>query len=103
METEDVFGNRSHGINWNDWDYKELDSDGEKRRLRKFEDEPALQSKLDLLRGFRNLERLRFNRCPDVADDDVMRFTVTQMTSCVTGGTGSQASGEPISSAIEGS
>jgi len=45
------------------------------------EEEPELPFKLDLLRGFLNLRRLSFFRCPDAVEDDVMRFIVTEMTS----------------------
>jgi len=45
------------------------------------EPELELPYKLEVLRGFRNLKRLSFNRCPDAVDDDVMRFIVSEMTS----------------------
>jgi len=43
--------------------------------------ERELRYKLDLFRGFVNLKRLSFNRCPDAVDDDIMRFIVSEMTS----------------------
>jgi len=49
-------------------------------RLNSLENQPALELKLNLLGGFRNLRRLSFYRCPDAVDDDVMRFIVTEMT-----------------------
>jgi len=43
--------------------------------------EPNLGYKLKLLRGFRNLKRLSFNRCLDAVDNDIMRLIVSEMTS----------------------
>jgi len=40
-----------------------------------------LTSKLELLRGFRNLKRLSLLRCPNAVDDDIMQFIVREMTS----------------------
>jgi len=50
-------------------------------RLNSLENEPALELKLNLLGGFRNLRCLSFFRCPDAVDDLIMRFIVTEMTS----------------------
>jgi len=45
------------------------------------DDEPELAVKLELLRGFRNLKRLRFRHCPDAVDNDIMQFIGREMTS----------------------
>jgi len=63
------------GIGHNDW------HDCAFWRLNDWEGEPELPVKLDILRGFRNLTHLSFYRCPDVVDDDIMQFVISEMTS----------------------
>jgi len=43
--------------------------------------EVDLISKLEVLRGFRNLNHLNLRRCPDSVDDRIMQFILSKMTS----------------------
>jgi len=43
--------------------------------------EVPLDTKLELLRGFKNLKRLSFRHSPNAVNDEVMQFILTEMTS----------------------